>query len=448
MTAEQQSKAAAIIMDGLTFQFDPTEELRALGLSDEWIIHLYRLSPEDLRATITRAAPVETRKKHEATLLNNKTTMKQQVEPPLVIKAEIRQESPLVTAPKQGEPTLQPTRENGQGTGTQWPISELLSLGARIIGAYDSGAMIAKGDDYQAAFTSSLEEVKALYLGRGDSQGRAKGIQIRRFRYFPQDAGFIVLDLDRKNGKDGIAELPALIRSAGLVVPRILADLDGGSFPCYVTTPSGGLHLYFKAPAGCTYRKEQIGQSGAIELFHAGQPITAPGSEKDRKAYELHGSFKDAPPWPPILARIMQDKRPVKIIPSKPRGRFTLTQTYTYCQKQQKGIRDFLSMTLKSGYSEGETRAYLSTMGHKVGDIESAMVELKKTTPPTLADLAKWAEGKASGRHDLCLHITGSARRTGHTADETRAFLETYPGTAGHDQIDSTIASIYGSQGQ
>lgn len=266
-------------------------------------------------------------------------------------------------------------------------IADLLKLGVRMIGAYDNGAMIASGDDYKRAFTNSEAEILSLYMGRGDSQGRARGTQIQRFRYYPHEAGFVVLDIDRKNSKDGIAELGQLIRGAGLPLPGILSDIPGGSHPCYVDTPSGGVHIYFKIFNGETYKKSQLGKSGAIELFCAGQTLTAPGSQKDGKEYTLHGSFADAPPFLPVLARLIHvKKQPGRVI-----------ETYTQSQI-------------------------------------------------SLDNIAKWAEKRTSGRHDLCLHIVGAAYRTGYSAGDVRAFVECYTGTAGHDQIGSTIDSIYGGK--
>jgi hypothetical protein len=56
----------------------------------------------------------------------------------------------------------------------------------------------------------------------------------------PQGNGFAVVDLDRKNGKDGFRTLAELLGTTKLpLVPR-------------VWTPSGGLHLYYQAPPnGC-----------------------------------------------------------------------------------------------------------------------------------------------------------------------------------------------------
>jgi Bifunctional DNA primase/polymerase, N-terminal len=56
----------------------------------------------------------------------------------------------------------------------------------------------------------------------------------------PQGNGFAVVDVDRKNGKDGFKTLAELLGTTALpLVPR-------------VHTPSGGLHLYYQAPPnGC-----------------------------------------------------------------------------------------------------------------------------------------------------------------------------------------------------
>jgi hypothetical protein len=54
-------------------------------------------------------------------------------------------------------------------------LKEVLSLGGRVIGVYPSGAYVASGEEFSAAFTDDPATVEALWNGFGDSQGRGEG---------------------------------------------------------------------------------------------------------------------------------------------------------------------------------------------------------------------------------------------------------------------------------
>jgi hypothetical protein len=89
--------------------------------------------------------------------------------------------------------------------------------------------------------------------------------------------GVSVLDLDTKNGKDGIRSLAALG----------FADLVALS-PVRVRTPSGGWHLYFRYEP---LLKNSAGKIGVgIDVKTAGGYVIAPGSYKDGKCYRVEGA--------------------------------------------------------------------------------------------------------------------------------------------------------------
>ena len=82
-------------------------------------------------------------------------------------------------------------------------------------------------------------------VARGFYEGTADHRQVRRWwtqwpsaliGYWPGPSGVAVLDVDRKNGKDGLATLLSLLKLREL--PQTPT----------VTTPSGGVHLHFKMP--------------------------------------------------------------------------------------------------------------------------------------------------------------------------------------------------------
>jgi len=61
-------------------------------------------------------------------------------------------------------------------------------VGYRFIGVYDSGAVIAKGDDLKQAYTADFAQIKSLAEGRGDSAGRAEGSCIKIFCFTPKNS--------------------------------------------------------------------------------------------------------------------------------------------------------------------------------------------------------------------------------------------------------------------
>ncbi|OLE20382.1 MAG: hypothetical protein AUG49_25250 [Catenulispora sp. 13_1_20CM_3_70_7] len=62
----------------------------------------------------------------------------------------------------------------------------------------------------------------------------------------------VVLDLDRKNGVDGVAALAAAAAKAGGGIPHTLV----------VATPNGGRHLYYRLPPGRIIGSTSAGTSG------------------------------------------------------------------------------------------------------------------------------------------------------------------------------------------
>jgi hypothetical protein len=166
----------------------------------------------------------------------------------------------------------------------------------KLIGRYESGAAIAAGEDYAKVFTADLQDIQNLMSGAGDKESRAKGTQIQRFDFRPGDYGFLCLDVDVKNGKNGIEDFYALLESWGKSRDKLPAALRAlpESFPCYTATPSRGIHLYFR------YRGPDTGsllskQYEGIEIKYGGRTITIAGSRKPGGEYILHGSLDNAP---------------------------------------------------------------------------------------------------------------------------------------------------------
>lgn len=106
------------------------------------------------------------------------------------------------------------------------PLRHWIESGVPIIATYPSGASAGSWKDH------------ANYCRDLDTLVRHWRAGIRRFQYLPEAAGLLVLDLDRKNGKDGLRELLRYFTSASVVLPDYLQDVE--RFPCWVGSPTGG----------------------------------------------------------------------------------------------------------------------------------------------------------------------------------------------------------------
>jgi hypothetical protein len=294
-----------------------------------------------------------------------------------------------------GKPPASPPQARYEGIEA---IKHMAARGITLIGRYENNAAIAKGKNYPKAFTADMAVIHNLMDGKGDQAGRGKGTKIRRFTFIPQDAGFLCLDIDRghKDGKDGLAEFYKYCEKLGKpknLLPAALRSLPE-SFPCYVSTPSGGFHLYFK------YRGPEIknGKNLApnVEIKHGSPGLTAPGSYKNGKPYILHGGLDHAPRLYPFI----EDELPKHREPPPPK--------YTPPAKPGTDKKEF------------------------------------KTT---LETIKQWTDedGPYNGRNRYCYEFARRAARDKFhfTRAEVIAFLKSDPYTADHEQIESAVNSAF-----
>lgn len=115
-------------------------------------------------------------------------------------------------------------------------------------------------------------------------------------------SGLVVVDLDqpktgeqlpeswsRRGARSGFEVLALLAADAGEIVPETYT----------VTTPSGGWHLYFRAPAGTQFRNTGRRLGPLIDTRAGGGYVVAPGSTLPEGAYELYDDSEPAelPGW-------------------------------------------------------------------------------------------------------------------------------------------------------
>jgi hypothetical protein len=265
--------------------------------------------------------------------------------------------------------------------------------GIKLIGAYPSGATIAKGEAWAAAFTTDMNIINTLRAGE---DGRAKGMKVERFYFIPQAAGLLCLDIDRKNGKDGIEEFYAWAeKTAGKprhLLPAIFRDIPA-SFPVFVETPSGGVHLYFRYSGGKPRGKLLSPDTPAVEIKQGPPGLTSPGSYKNGKPYILRGDIGQAPPLPAfILAEIEPQK--------------------------------------------AKTAAYVPRAETK-----------KEWGKPSWDKIREWteADGAGAGRNDRAFNLARHARNHGYTESETMASMrgETYLDGLPEKEIETAVHSAF-----
>ncbi len=116
-------------------------------------------------------------------------------------------------------------------------------------------------------------------------------------RYWPSEqhnvgiacgpSGLVVIDLDTHGELPADWQLPGI--TDGRDVLAQLAEWAGQPWPATysVTTPSGGLHLYYTAPAGITIRNSAGKIGPLIDVRSQGGYVVAAGSVVGARAYEL-----------------------------------------------------------------------------------------------------------------------------------------------------------------
>ncbi|WP_092603548.1 bifunctional DNA primase/polymerase [Actinopolyspora xinjiangensis] len=115
-------------------------------------------------------------------------------------------------------------------------------------------------------------------------------------------AGLVVLDLDVAKPGEPVPDRWSMVGvSTGADVLEHLAHRVGETLPPTYTvrTPSGGWHLYYRAPAGSQYRNTAGTLGWLVDTRAHGGYVVAPGSTLPDGAYELHDDREpvELPGW-------------------------------------------------------------------------------------------------------------------------------------------------------
>lgn len=120
----------------------------------------------------------------------------------------------------------------------------------------------------------------------------------RLYRHVPYKLGYFCFDIDIHSGKpNGLRNWYGMLLSIYKTRENVPAELRNiERLPCYVLTPSGGFHLYFKVTGAIIY-KYRLPESVEVKYtdwINAGY--------KNGAEYQLFGSLSSAPELPkPIL---------------------------------------------------------------------------------------------------------------------------------------------------
>ncbi|MCX5338106.1 bifunctional DNA primase/polymerase [Streptomyces sp. NBC_00140] len=133
--------------------------------------------------------------------------------------------------------------------------------------------------------------------GHGVYDATTNAADVRRlFQLAPKSVGYLIacrgrlvgLDLDRKNGVDGVASLNQLAREHRFDIPQTTT----------ICTPSGGFHLWLTVPEDVTV-PNSVGRLGpGIDVRGTGGYVVGPGSTGRTGEYTFHPELGYVDPQP------------------------------------------------------------------------------------------------------------------------------------------------------
>jgi len=198
--------------------------------------------------------------------------------------------------------------------------------GARFIPCDPDGRPALKwAGENQKNFTSDIEKLKVWH-----KQG------YKRYSYLLGLLNLIGLDIDcgHADGRDGIEDFYRVIEGlAGKTKNRLPGYFRNipDSFPCYIESPSGGLHLVLKHCGQCKI-VNLVYEGAKIEIKYLNSMLSL--GEKQNGVYVLRGKLDDAPEVPRFLAELINP-------PPKPKP-----APVTYYGKQKLNLEKILDKVL------------------------------------------------------------------------------------------------------
>lgn len=198
-------------------------------------------------------------------------------------------------------------------------LSKYLKNGIFLMGINDYNALLTEADEnaleneslhlvrdiakkkIKRSLIRSEKELKNYIDGKVSFKTKTGTIKfpVRRFSFLPAQAELICIDIDVKNGVNGIEEMRKYADKIGLDLKETFNKTT------YVKTPNGGYHFYFKAQNdfNAKYKNELC---PGVEIKAGKRALTAAGStkiveingRKCQKPYEMIGEIGDSLPIP------------------------------------------------------------------------------------------------------------------------------------------------------
>lgn len=176
-------------------------------------------------------------------------------------------------------------------------------------------------------FIKTTEFFEELIAGHGKLTSKKRttwtnSTPITIFQFYPKLGDLVVLDLDSPKkitgeqhgqGVDGISAFKDLVaRKKGTLTDtqRKMFEDFPENFPCYVKTPSGGIHLYFQLHNDIKLKKAIEGTN--IECKYRSL-VTAAGSIRGNRHYQMFGKLANAPFFPQAILKEFLEKEESRI---------------------------------------------------------------------------------------------------------------------------------------
>ncbi|WP_405948918.1 bifunctional DNA primase/polymerase [Streptomyces prunicolor] len=147
--------------------------------------------------------------------------------------------------------------------------------------------------------------------GHGVYDATTNAADVRRlFLLAPKAVGYLIacrgrlvgLDLDRKNGVDGVATVNRLAFEHGFEIPQTVT----------ICTPSGGFHLWLTVPDGIAVPNSAGRLGPGVDIRGTGGYVVGPGSTGRAGEYAFHPKvgYVDPQPAPDELLQLMLPPAP------------------------------------------------------------------------------------------------------------------------------------------
>ncbi len=177
------------------------------------------------------------------------------------------------------------------------------------------------------------------------------------------DNGLAILDVDPKSGGD--ASLRTLVQWA---YDRLDLDLLR---TLTVLTGSGGTHLYYAAPpGGIKSAARSFGADGLDTRGRGGYVVAPPSLHASGERYEWVDPEVPLAPWPAVLSRLMEPRRPAaSAAASSASTRRPTTNGGAWATAALRGEVEQVAGTPEGGGPAGGRNAQLNVSAYKLGRI-------------------------------------------------------------------------------